>query len=109
MAISTDRATIEERAAAWDYLMNSTETGSAAITKAWCWLRDQVEAREAATAVQLRSSRLTTASSAMRRKTTRGYEQADCRSGASADWAEQLLGARVLCVASHEVGVSGLG
>jgi hypothetical protein len=54
MAISTDRATIEERAAAWDYLMNSTETGSAAITKAWCWLRDQVEAREAATAVQLR-------------------------------------------------------
>ena len=54
MTISTDRARVEERAAAWDYLMNSTETGSAAITNAWCWLRDQVEAREAAIAVQLR-------------------------------------------------------
>ena len=51
MTISTDRATVEERAAAWDYLMNTTETGSVAITKAWCWLRDQVEAREAATRV----------------------------------------------------------
>jgi hypothetical protein len=51
MPIPTDRATVEERAAAWDYLMNSTETGSVAITKAWCWLRDQVEAREAATRV----------------------------------------------------------
>jgi hypothetical protein len=48
MPISTDRATVEERAAAWDYLMSSTETGSVAITKAWCWLRDQVKAREAA-------------------------------------------------------------
>ena len=49
MRIATDRATVEERAAAWDYLMSTTETGSVAITKAWCWLRDQVEAREAAT------------------------------------------------------------
>ncbi len=51
MTIWTDRATVEERAAAWDYLMglmSSTETESVAITKAWCWLRDQVEAREAA-------------------------------------------------------------
>jgi hypothetical protein len=48
MPISTDRATVEERAAAWDYLMSSTETGSVAITKAWCWLRDHVKAREAA-------------------------------------------------------------
>jgi hypothetical protein len=51
MTIATDRATVEERAAAWDYLMSSTETGSAAITKAWCWLGGQVEAREAATRV----------------------------------------------------------
>jgi hypothetical protein len=51
MTIATDRATVEERAAAWDYLMSTTETGSVAITKAWCWLRDQVEAREAATRV----------------------------------------------------------
>jgi hypothetical protein len=51
MTIPTDRATVEESAAAWDYLMSTTETGSDAITKAWCWLRDQVEAREAATRV----------------------------------------------------------
>jgi hypothetical protein len=48
MPSSTDRATLEERAAAWDYLMSSPETGSVAITKAWCWLRNQVKAREAA-------------------------------------------------------------
>lgn len=48
MPIATDRATVEERAAAWDYLMSTTETGSVAITKAWCWLRDRVETREAA-------------------------------------------------------------
>lgn len=51
MTIPTDRATVEERAAAWDYLMSTTATGSDALTQAWCWLRDQVEAREAATRV----------------------------------------------------------
>ena len=51
MRIATDRATVEEMAAAWDYLMSSTERESAAITKACCWLRDRVEAREAATRV----------------------------------------------------------
>ncbi len=50
MTIATDR-TAEERAAAWDYVMSSTEGESVAITKAWCWLRDQVKAREAATRV----------------------------------------------------------
>lgn len=45
----TYRATVEERAAAWDYMMSSTEPEAVAISKAWCWLRDQVVAREAAT------------------------------------------------------------
>ena len=50
MTIATDRPA-EERAAPWDYLLGSTETESVAITKPWCWSRDHVEAREAATRV----------------------------------------------------------
>jgi hypothetical protein len=48
MTSLTDRVTVEERAAAWDYLMSSTEPESVAISKAWCWLRDQAAAPEAA-------------------------------------------------------------
>ena len=48
MTILTDRAAVEEKAAAWDHLMSSTESDSVAITKVFCWLRDHVTAREAA-------------------------------------------------------------
>jgi hypothetical protein len=44
---STDRATDEEKAAAWDVLMNAKGGASLAVTEAWRYLRDRVEAREA--------------------------------------------------------------
>ena len=46
---STDRATVEEKAAAWDRFMNAHEAsaGNAAV-KAWLWLCSTVEAREPA-------------------------------------------------------------
>ena len=50
MTIATERAA-EERAAAWDHVMSSIMGESVAITTAWCWLRDPVKAREAATPV----------------------------------------------------------
>ena len=49
MTTSTDRATVEEKAAAWDRFMGAHEAsaGDAAV-KAWLWLCSTVEAREAA-------------------------------------------------------------
>jgi hypothetical protein len=43
----TDRATVEEKAEAWDMLMRAKGGESLALTEAWCFLRDLVEAREA--------------------------------------------------------------
>jgi hypothetical protein len=43
----TDGATDEEKAAAWDLLMSAKGLESLAVTEAWCYLRDLVEAREA--------------------------------------------------------------
>ena len=43
----TDRATDEEKAAAWDLLMSANRGQSLALTEAWCYLRDLVEARQA--------------------------------------------------------------
>jgi hypothetical protein len=43
----TDRATAEEKAEAWDMLMRAKGGESLALTEAWCFLRDLVEAREA--------------------------------------------------------------
>ncbi len=43
----TDRATDEEKAAAWDLLLSAKGGQSLALTEAWCYLRDRVEAREA--------------------------------------------------------------
>jgi hypothetical protein len=42
----TDRATAEEKAEAWDMLMRAKGGESLALTEAWCFLRDLVEARE---------------------------------------------------------------
>jgi hypothetical protein len=49
MTIPTDRATVEEKVAAWDRFMGAQDasTGDAAV-KAWLWLHSTVEAREAA-------------------------------------------------------------
>ena len=43
----TERATVEEKAEAWDMLMRTKGGESLALTEAWCFLRDLVEAREA--------------------------------------------------------------
>ena len=43
----TDRATVEEKAEAWDMLMRAKGGESLALAEAWCFLRDLVEAREA--------------------------------------------------------------
>ena len=43
----TGRATVEEKAEAWDMLMRTKGGEPLAVTEAWCFLRDLVEAREA--------------------------------------------------------------
>lgn len=48
MSISTDRATVEEKAAAWDKMTGAAGEQAMALAAAWVWLRDTVEAREAA-------------------------------------------------------------
>ena len=48
MQISTDRATVEEKAQAWDKMMGAAGEQPMAPTAAWVWLRNTVEAREAA-------------------------------------------------------------
>ena len=48
MQISTDRATVEEKAQAWDKMMGAAGEQPMAPTAAWVWLRNAVEAREAA-------------------------------------------------------------
>jgi hypothetical protein len=47
LTIVTDRATDEEKAAAWDMLMRATGVESPALTEAGRYLRNRVEAREA--------------------------------------------------------------
>ena len=42
-----DRATVEEKAEAWDMVMGATGEHAIGLTAAWVWLRDTVEAREA--------------------------------------------------------------
>ena len=44
----TDRATVEEKAEAWDKVMAASGDRAIALTAACVWLRDTVEAREAA-------------------------------------------------------------
>jgi hypothetical protein len=46
MRVSTDRATVEEKAEAWDKLMGAAGEQAMALTAAWVWLRNTVEARE---------------------------------------------------------------
>ena len=48
MTALTDRATVEEKAEAWDKVMAATVDHAIAVTIASVWLRDTVEAREAA-------------------------------------------------------------
>ena len=43
----TGRATDKEKAAAWDLLISANGGQSLALTEAWCYLRDRVDAREA--------------------------------------------------------------
>ena len=48
MTTLTDRATVEEKAEAWDKVMAATGDQAIALAAACVWLRDTVEAREAA-------------------------------------------------------------
>ena len=48
MTALTDRATVEEKAEAWDKVMAAIGDQAIALTAAWVWLRDTVVAREAA-------------------------------------------------------------
>ena len=48
MASLTDRATVSEKAEAWEKAMGASGDQAIALTAAWIWLRDTVVAREAA-------------------------------------------------------------
>ena len=48
MTALTDRATVEEKAEAWDKVMGATVDHAIAVTIVSVWLRNTVEAREAA-------------------------------------------------------------
>ena len=47
MTTLTDRATVEEKAEAWDKVMAATGDRAIAVAAACVWLRDTIEAREA--------------------------------------------------------------
>jgi len=69
-APATDRATIHEKAAAWDDLMNATEADSDAVLAAYQGLRAKVEARERDTSqiliLRVPEANMGTATEAMR-------------------------------------------